>query len=64
MLPADEDNYGSDACDILCLNTDSDPEVIVISSVDGKLTHCILLDGTTEDSDDEVKLNPLCCDMC
>lgn len=44
MLPAAEDNYGSDACDIIAL--DSEPPVLVVSTLYGTLMHCILLDSS------------------
>lgn len=50
MYPAAEDNYGSDACYILCLNLR--PAVIVIATRDGKLHHCLLLNRSTDDDDD------------
>ncbi|CAL1537354.1 unnamed protein product [Lymnaea stagnalis] len=47
MNPPAEDNYGVDACSILCLPTPF--PVIVISTCDGRLHHCVQLPG--EDSD-------------
>lgn len=44
MLPAAEDNYGLDACDIMCLDTS--PEVLVLSTVNGRLINCIVLEGS------------------
>ncbi|XP_014780339.1 nucleoporin 88 isoform X1 [Octopus bimaculoides] len=39
--PPAEDNYGTDACSILCLQTT--PPVVVIATNEGKLHHCIVL---------------------
>ncbi|KAF6017990.1 NUP88 [Bugula neritina] len=50
MFPTAEDNYGSDACDILHLA--SSPEALVISTVSGSLMHCVLLPGTTDEVED------------
>jgi len=47
MFPTAEDNYGSDACDILHLA--SSPEALVISTVSGSLMHCVLLPGATDE---------------
>ncbi len=41
MHPAAEDNYGTDACFTMCLNTQ--PPVLVIATSEGKLHHCVLL---------------------
>ncbi|XP_060594751.1 nucleoporin 88-like [Ruditapes philippinarum] len=41
MKPPAEDNYGTDACSILCLQTT--PTVVVITTCDGRLHHCVLL---------------------
>lgn len=48
MLPAAEDNYGSDACDLICLNTE--PAVIVIVTAVGVLYHCVLLENAEKSS--------------
>ena len=47
MLPMAEDNYGSDACDILYLS--SFPPCLVISTVSGTLLHCVILPGPDHD---------------
>ncbi|XP_017478042.1 PREDICTED: nuclear pore complex protein Nup88-like, partial [Rhagoletis zephyria] len=49
MTPAAEDNYGTDACSILCLNCV--PPVVVIGTSTGLLYHCIAIEG---DSDEEL----------
>ena len=41
MYPPAEDNYGTDACSILCLA--SVPGVVVIATAEGRLYHCVLL---------------------
>ena len=48
MHPPAEDNYGNDACAILCLPTM--PPVVVISTCDGRLYHCVLLPRELEDT--------------
>ncbi|KAF7489318.1 Nuclear pore complex protein Nup88 [Sarcoptes scabiei] len=48
MAPAAEDNYGSEACEILCL--DSVPTLIVIGTRTGLLYHCVAIE---EESDDD-----------
>ena len=42
MYPPAEDNYGTDACCVLCLPTR--PPTIVIATAEGMLHHCCLLD--------------------
>lgn len=42
--PPAEDNYGTDACSILCLHTT--PPIIVMATCEGKLHHCIVLNET------------------
>jgi len=41
MYPAAEDNYGMEACSILCLDTQ--PQVLVVATCEGKLHHCLVL---------------------
>ncbi|XP_071447862.1 nuclear pore complex protein Nup88 [Hetaerina americana] len=43
MLPQAADNYGSDACAILCPSRSVDPPVVVIASCSGALYHCLLI---------------------
>ena len=51
MQPAALDNYGSDACSLLCLPVS--PPVLVIANRTGNIHHAVLLPrATTEDSDD------------
>ena len=47
MHPAAEDNYGYDACAILCLPCV--PNVLVIATEPGVLYHCVVLEGEDED---------------
>ncbi|KAL4224419.1 ribosomal small subunit export from nucleus [Mactra antiquata] len=47
MRPDNEDNYGTDACSIICIQ--STPTVVVIATCDGRLHHGILL---LKDSDE------------
>lgn len=48
MYPSSDDNYGNDACAILCFKTT--PPVIAISTCTGTIYHCVLL---TPDDDQE-----------
>ncbi|XP_019717065.1 nucleoporin 88 [Hippocampus comes] len=50
MYPAAEDNYGYDACAILCLPCV--PSILVIATETGTLYHCVVLES--EDDDDTV----------
>lgn len=52
MYPAAEDNYGTDACSIVCLDTT--PQVLVISTCSGKLYHCVLLPSPDDECDTTV----------
>lgn len=47
MHPAAEDNYGYDACAILCLHCV--PNVLVIATQSGMLYHCVVLEGDEEE---------------
>lgn len=47
MHPAAEDNYGYDACAILCLPCV--PNILVIATQSGILYHCVVLEGEEED---------------
>ena len=49
IRPASEDNYGVDACSIICLPTQ--PVVIVISTLNGNIFHAIVTDTESEDHD-------------
>ncbi|KAJ8312006.1 hypothetical protein KUTeg_009379 [Tegillarca granosa] len=48
MHPPAEDNYGLDACFIQCIGTS--PPVLVISTCEGKLHHCVVLSASDEDA--------------
>ncbi|XP_013400315.2 nuclear pore complex protein Nup88-like [Lingula anatina] len=53
MHPPAEDNYGTDACSLLCIH--STPPVLVIATSDGNLYHCVVLNkGEDDDSLSEV----------
>ena len=41
MHPAAEDNYGMDACSLLCLH--SNPPVLVVATSSSVLHHCVVL---------------------
>uniref|UniRef100_A0A452UBE4 Nucleoporin 88 n=1 Tax=Ursus maritimus TaxID=29073 RepID=A0A452UBE4_URSMA len=47
MHPAAEDNYGYDACAILCLPCV--PNILAIATESGVLYHCVVLEGEEED---------------
>ncbi|XP_078598858.1 nucleoporin 88-like [Branchiostoma floridae x Branchiostoma japonicum] len=49
MHPPADDNYGIDACSILCLPCN--PPLVVIATTTGRLYHCIVLQGEEEDDD-------------
>ena len=48
MHPPAEDNYGMDACSLLCLH--SNPPVLVVATSSSVLHHCIVL--TSQDGQD------------
>jgi len=49
MLPESDDNYGSDACALLCLHpVISSPPILVIATSSGTLYHCIVLPKSDE----------------
>ncbi|XP_063313505.1 nuclear pore complex protein Nup88 [Pelobates fuscus] len=50
MHPAAEDNYGYDACAVLCLPCV--PNILVIATESGLLYHCLVLEG--EEDDDQM----------
>ncbi|XP_061916923.1 nucleoporin 88 [Entelurus aequoreus] len=54
MYPAAEDNYGYDACAILCLPCV--PSILVIATETGTLYHCVVLES--EDDDETPKWAP------
>ncbi|XP_068601655.1 nucleoporin 88 [Brachionichthys hirsutus] len=47
MYPAAEDNYGYDACSILCLPCV--PSILVIATETGTLYHCVVLESEEEE---------------
>ncbi|KAL7834508.1 hypothetical protein SRHO_G00287550 [Serrasalmus rhombeus] len=47
MYPAAEDNYGYDACAVLCLPCV--PNILVIATETGMLYHCVVLEAEEED---------------
>lgn len=47
MYPAAEDNYGYDACAILCLPCT--PSILVIATETGTLYHCVVLESDDEE---------------
>ncbi|KAJ7333814.1 Nuclear pore complex protein [Desmophyllum pertusum] len=54
MYPAADDNYGLDACSLLCLH--SQPPVIAMATASGKIYHCIVLDSEESyDPEEEIE---------
>lgn len=53
MYPAAEDNYGYDACAILCLPCV--PSILVIATEAGTLYHCVVLEADDEDESGAVE---------
>ncbi|KAK7883035.1 hypothetical protein WMY93_029209 [Mugilogobius chulae] len=47
MYPAAEDNYGYDACAILCLPCE--PSILIIATETGTLYHCVVLESEEEE---------------
>eukprot|EP00062_Callorhinchus_milii_P024651 gi/632984787/ref/XP_007909318.1/ PREDICTED: nuclear pore complex protein Nup88 [Callorhinchus milii] len=47
MHPAAEDNYGYDACAVLCLPCV--PNILIIATESGMLYHCVVLEGDEEE---------------
>lgn len=54
MYPAAEDNYGYDACAILCLPCV--PSILVISTETGTLYHCVVLESEEEEDTRPVEM--------
>ncbi|XP_017890617.1 nuclear pore complex protein Nup88-like, partial [Ceratina calcarata] len=51
MYPPAADNYGTDFCSIMCLQTT--PPIVVIAMCTGKIYHAILLKELEENGNDE-----------
>lgn len=56
MYPAAEDNYGYDACAVLCLPCV--PNILVIATESGMLYHCVVLEAE-EEEDGRVRHNSI-----
>ncbi|NXH11968.1 NUP88 protein, partial [Bucco capensis] len=56
MYPAAEDNYGYDACAVLCLPCV--PNILVISTESGMLYHCVVLDAEEDEEQSEKSWDP------
>jgi len=56
MYPAADDNYGLDACSLLCLH--SQPPVIAMATASGKIYHCIVLESEESYDPEEVQGTP------
>ncbi|CAH3103872.1 unnamed protein product [Porites lobata] len=53
MYPAADDNYGLDACSLLCLH--SQPPIVAMGTGSGKIYHCIVLESEeTFDPEEEI----------
>ena len=52
MHPAADDNYGTDACDVLCVG--GSPAVLVVATPT-RLYHCIVLDRPADEAEDGVR---------
>lgn len=52
MHPAADDNYGTDACDLLCLP--SSPAVLVVATP-SRLYHCVVIAKAADELDQQVK---------
>lgn len=52
MFPAAVDNYGSDSCSIMCLQTT--PPIVIIAACSGKIYHAILLNENLEEDEKRV----------
>uniref|UniRef100_A0A6I8PV04 Nucleoporin 88kDa n=1 Tax=Xenopus tropicalis TaxID=8364 RepID=A0A6I8PV04_XENTR len=61
MYPAAEDNYGYDACAVLCLACV--PNIIVIATESGLLYHCVVLEGEDDDEQTSNKSWNSSCDL-
>lgn len=58
MHPAAEDNYGYDACAVLCLPCV--PSILVIATESGLLYHCVVLEA---EDDDEQTVSEKCIEL-
>ncbi|OXB78866.1 UNVERIFIED_CONTAM: hypothetical protein H355_011271 [Colinus virginianus] len=56
MHPAAEDNYGYDACAVLCLPCV--PNILVIATESGMLYHCVVLDAEEDEEQSEKLWDP------
>ncbi|OXB64754.1 hypothetical protein ASZ78_016281 [Callipepla squamata] len=56
MHPAAEDNYGYDACAVLCLPCV--PNILVIATESGVLYHCVVLDAEEDEEQSEKLWDP------
>ncbi|KAJ0063758.1 hypothetical protein NL108_006702 [Boleophthalmus pectinirostris] len=51
MYPAAEDNYGYDACAILCIPCE--PSILIIATETGTLYHCVVLESEEEEESEK-----------
>ncbi|XP_046386205.1 nuclear pore complex protein Nup88 [Ischnura elegans] len=58
MFPQAADNYGSDACAIICPSRLVDPPVVVIASCSGALYHCLLIKSNGDYDEGNQSLEP------
>uniref|UniRef100_A0A0B7A940 Nuclear pore complex protein Nup88 n=1 Tax=Arion vulgaris TaxID=1028688 RepID=A0A0B7A940_9EUPU len=57
MCPPAEDNYGVDACSILCLATPF--PVLVISTCEGRIHHCVQLPGSLDSESSQLDVSSM-----
>lgn len=55
MYPAADDNYGLDACSLLCLH--SQPPIVAMGTGSGKIYHCIVLESEETFDPEEVSFD-------
>lgn len=55
MYPPAEDNYGYDACTILCLH--STPTTIIIATATGIIYHCLVLENVNSHVEEAKKVS-------
>jgi len=58
VYPAAENANRNDACGILCLA--GEPTILILANRDGRIDHCVVLDGENNKDVDEVLLSSKC----
>ena len=54
MYPPAEDNYGTDACAIMCVP--ASPALLIIVTLDGRIYHCVVLTSDNNAADTTEKV--------